>query len=190
MIARKPKVRLSTVLRFINVLLLLALVAWLARHYTESYISPKQLSDLVDGYGAFGPVFYVFVYVIIPLFFVPASLITAAAAVLWDWNWAVPLAVLGNNLCANVGFLLARVVGQERVQKLTRGHIRAYERRLEDAGIKTVALLRLFPIMPFTTLSYAAGFSRIRWPHFALGHFIGTFPGTILFILLVEVAVE
>lgn len=184
-----PPMKLWTILRFLNVLVFMGLIAYLIRRYSLTHFSPELVRDLVRGYGALAPVVFIVMYAFVPLVFLPASLLTAAAAILWSWNWALLFAVVGNNLCANLGFWIARTVGQERVQKLARGRLNGYDKKLEDGGIKSVALLRLVPVMPFTTLSYGAGFSKMRWRDFVVGHFIGTLPGTALFILLLELVV-
>lgn len=180
---------LLMILRVVFAVALLGGLAWFAREYATAHFSPSRLRLIVDQFGVLAPVVYVIVYAVAPLFFFPASLLTAAAGLLWDWRVGLLLALIGNNLCANLGFWSARALGQERIQSLTRGRLRRLDKRLEGAGFKVVAILRMLPIMPFTTLSYTAGMSRITWRDFALGHFLGTLPGTTVFIIVLEIAI-
>lgn len=181
---------LGLIVRLLAGLLLLAGLAWVARAYASAHFSPARLRDFMDNMPVSGPLVFIAVYAVAPLFLFPASLLTASAGVLWDWQWGLLFAVIGNNLCANLGFATARLLGQDRIQRLTRGKLRKYDKKLEGAGFKAIALLRMLPVMPFSTLSYTAGVSRIRWRDFALGHALGTLPGTTIFVLILEAAVE
>lgn len=180
----------TPILNLVLGLLVLGAVAWFAGEYATAHFSPSRLREIVKNVGAPAPLVFVAAYALAPLFLFPASLLTATAGLLWDWDKALMFAVIGSNLCANLGFGLARMIGQERFQRLTRGRLLRFDRKLEGAGFGAIAVLRMFPVMPFSVLSYTAGVSRIRWRDFALGHFLGTLPGMILFVSVLETVVD
>lgn len=170
---------------------MLALVAFvMAAYFTKTYasdhISPRRLRAYVMAFGPAGPIAYVMFYAVAPLLLFPATIINASAGLLWPWKYAVLLTILGSNACANLGFWLGRLLGQERVQSWIPRRYHHHDQKLAGAGVRAIAVLRLLPIMPFTALSILASVSRVRWRDYALGSFLGMLPGSIGYATLMS----
>ena len=102
----------------------------------------------------------------------PASLVVAAAGATYGMVAGSAVCTLGLWLGALLPFGLARTLLRGVVARWLARSRRA--RRLDAAllagGWRAVALLRLSPVMPFGTLSYALGASGVRWRDYCLGN--------------------
>jgi uncharacterized membrane protein YdjX (TVP38/TMEM64 family) len=106
-----------------------------------------------------------------------------AAGFFFGWAEGTVLSVLGKLLGSICAFLLAR-----RLLARGRASARAREtlgrsprlRLLADAlprgGWRTVALVRLVPLIPFKLSNYLFGWSQVRLRDFVLGTLVGTVP--------------
>jgi uncharacterized membrane protein YdjX (TVP38/TMEM64 family) len=70
------------------------------------------------------------------------------------------------------------------VEALTGPRVARVRERLERRPLLTIALARLAPGCPATILSYAAGLTRIRLRHFAVGIVIGGAPRVVAYTAL------
>jgi uncharacterized membrane protein YdjX (TVP38/TMEM64 family) len=55
-------------------------------------------------------------------------------------------------------------------------------------GWKIVALTRLSPVVPFNLLNYAFGLTNVRLRDYVIASWVGTLPGTILYVYLGSLA--
>ena len=107
----------------------------------------------------------------------------------WITSWLTQHAQRGGHFVdigANVGFFIGRTLGQDRVQRWIPRRFRRHDKRLAEAGVRNIALMRMLPIMPFTALSVLASVSRLRWRDYALGSFLGMLPGSIAYVTLMS----
>ncbi len=144
--------------------------------------SIRQLADLLTG-TAWGPVIYIIIYVLRPLIFFPATLVTVLSGFLFG-----PIGILYTILGSNSSALLAFFVGQYFGKGLldseeTAGLMQRYAQRMRQNSFETVLLMRLL-FLPYDLVHYVAGFLRIDWKAFILATIIGSVPGTISFVLL------
>ena len=144
-------------------------------------LTPAQVRTFVLSFGVWAPVIYLAVYgqPLVPL---PASIMTATAGLLFGTLWGVPAAMAGTTLRACTQFLVARLVGQEAVEKLLRGHVSKLYQTTGRIGFKTVFLVRFIPNFPFDVQNYALGFSDVRFAPYMLGTILGLIPGTIVVV--------
>jgi uncharacterized membrane protein YdjX (TVP38/TMEM64 family) len=160
--------------------------AYLVKTYAAEHVSPRRLRAAAASFGPAAPVAFVAFYAVGPLLLFPATVLNASAGLLWSWKTAVLLTVLGSNACANLGFWIGRALGQHRVQKWIPRRFHHHDKRLSEAGVRTIALLRILPIMPFSALSLLASVSSVRWKDYALGSFLGMLPGSIGYATLMS----
>ncbi len=102
------------------------------------------------------------------------------------WLYGVPGAAL--SLLAAVGsaatsFSIARALaGKAAAQALlVRPRARALADLAAEAGLVTVALVRLSPILPFTPSNAVLGLTAMRLRHLVLGTALGMAPGIVLY---------
>jgi uncharacterized membrane protein YdjX (TVP38/TMEM64 family) len=169
---------------YVFALLALAVIigaAFGVRHLVQSQFRPEDVGVWIRSFGAIGPFVFVLLLAVAPLVFIPGSLLTAAAGLAYGWQFGIIVVAIGNNLCANLGFFIARRLGRERIDKLTRGRLGKIEERLGRAKFKTILSLRVMPIAPFQLINYGAGISSVKWKDYFWATLIGTLPGTFFF---------
>ena len=144
--------------------------------------SIRQVANLLTS-TAWGPLIYIALYILRPLIFFPATLVTLLSGFLFG-----PIGILYTIIGSNSSALLAFFVGQYFGKGLldseeSAGLVQRYAQRMRDNSFETVLLMRLL-FLPYDLVHYVAGFLRIDWKAFLLATIIGSIPGTISFVLL------
>lgn len=140
----------------------------------------------VDSLGAWGPVVFILGYAIAAVAFVPGSVLTLAAGVLFGLVRGTLYSLAGATLGSSAAFLIARYAARGAIERRIAGSprlaaIAAVDKAVGREGFKIVALLRLSPIVPFSFLNYALGLTRVRFlPYLAAS--IAMLPGTLLYV--------
>jgi len=146
---------------------------------------PQIIQQWIKGYGIWGGVVYVVIYIIRPLVFFPATLLTAVSGLIFGPWWGVVYTVIGENLSANLTFLIGRFFGKEMMDRLSSKYsqFNRLDCAFRDNGFISVFIMRLTHF-PFDLVGYLSGACSLRQRDFALGTFIGILPGLITFVLL------
>ena len=145
----------------------------------------QQFINWVRGLGALGYIVYTLGYAIAGLF-LPASVLTIGAGVLFGIIGGTIVVMIGATLAATIAFVLARTVLRKRIEKMTANHpkFRAVDRAIAREGPKIVVLVRLAAVFPFLFVNYAFGLTGIRTLPYVIATFIGILPGAIAFVYL------
>jgi uncharacterized membrane protein YdjX (TVP38/TMEM64 family) len=168
-----------------------AVLGWYALSMQRSGMGPweavRQSGAFLTG-SAWGPVIYIGLYTVRPLFLFSAALLTLAGGVFFGPLWGSLYTVIGSNLGASLAYLLGRLLGSDIVvvedsdkgseAGLVEGHLRG----MRDNSFETVFLLRLM-FVPYDLVNYAAGFLKIRFWPFITATALGSLPGTVSFVL-------
>ena len=85
------------------------------------------------------------------------------------WNW------VGIFLCSLTGFLLARLLGREFVERIGGAKIQRAEKLLHRRGFMPLIAIRFLPI-PFTLVNAAAAVVGVKLPKFLAATAIGLLP--------------
>lgn len=146
----------------------------------------RSLQDYVKGLGAVGWIVYALVYALCCVLFVPASLLTLGAGVIFGLVEGTIVVVIGATLGAVASFLLARTVMRSKIEGMTAGNekFRALDRAIGKEGAKIVFLIRLSPLFPFTYINYGFGLTGVRTLPYALATLVGIIPGTFAFVYI------
>lgn len=144
-----------------------------------------QALDWIDGLGAIAPLAFILLYIIITVAFVPASVVTLGAGVVFGVIKGAMLVFVGAMLGATAAFLVGRYVARGWVAKKIAGNPRfqAIDDAIAKEGRKIIFLLRLSPVFPFNLLNYGLGLSQISLKDYVVGT-IGIFPGTVMYVYL------
>ncbi len=128
----------------------------------------------VEGWG---PLAYLVAYVLLTTVQVPATLMSIVGVVAFGFERGWLLAQLGINLAASFSYLIGRLMGLARL----RTWLEAKGVKL-DAGhsLPALIMLRFIPI-PYLWINVAAGASKVPWPAYALGTFLGLLIPTTVF---------
>jgi uncharacterized membrane protein YdjX (TVP38/TMEM64 family) len=152
-----------------------------------AYLAPAALVDWMRQLQQlpFAPLAVLCTYVLAGCV-LPITLLIVLTGMAFEPGPAIAYALGGTLLSAAVTFLLGAWLGRNAVRRLAGARINGISQRLADGGIPAVALLRLFPLAPFTVVNMVAGASHIRLRDFLLGTLIGEGPGLVLMILFVH----
>jgi uncharacterized membrane protein YdjX (TVP38/TMEM64 family) len=169
---------------------LLAVGLVLAAHYFDA---PARLRVALDGIarlGPWGPVFFALLYVAATVFFLPGSILTVGAGVVFGLARGFAIVSISATLGATAAFLVGRYLARAFIAGKIEGHpkFKAIDEAVAGEGWKIVALLRLSPVVPFNVLNYAFGVTRVSLRDYVLASWIGMMPGTVLYVYLGSIA--
>lgn len=151
-----------------------------------TFIGLQQLiEDFIERWSIMAPLAYILIYVIRPLILFPATLLTALSGALFGPVWGIAYTIVGENLSANVSYIVGRYFGKDIMESLIRRNkvIPILDRRIYENQFMSILILRLI-YMPFDMVGFMAGFRNLRQLDFALGTFFGIIPGLVTFVLL------
>jgi uncharacterized membrane protein YdjX (TVP38/TMEM64 family) len=158
--------------------------SWLWRVYTADSLA--AVADYLRGFGIWTPLASLLLMtlqsVVAPL---PGSLIASANGVVFGIWLGTLLSWLGGLLGASVAFGIARWLGGSVVQRLLgSAQLASFHSLVERDGFWAVLVARLIPLISFDLISYLAGLSTMRYPHFLLATAVGMLPGTFAWTAL------
>jgi uncharacterized membrane protein YdjX (TVP38/TMEM64 family) len=146
----------------------------------------KGFNEWVRSFGPWGVVFYIGVYALATILFVPGWILTVGAGVAFGLFWGTFTALIGATIGATFAFLIARYMARDAVSKRF-GKNKKFE-AIDDAigqqGWKMVGLLRLSPLVPFNLSNYLYGLTAIAFVPYVLATLVGILPGTVLYVYL------
>ncbi|MEW6532195.1 MAG: FAD-containing oxidoreductase [Thermodesulfobacteriota bacterium] len=142
--------------------------------------------EWTQGLGVWGPIVVALFYVVACVFFLPGSLITMGAGLLFGLAKALPAVWIGASVGACAAFLVGRTLARDWVaQKVAHNQrFAAIDRAIGREGFKIVLLLRLSPVFPFNLLNYALGLTNVSFGTYALATVIGMIPGAVMYTYL------
>jgi uncharacterized membrane protein YdjX (TVP38/TMEM64 family) len=128
-----------------------------------------------------GPLIFLGLYTVRPLFLFSASLLSIAAGLLFGPVLGVIYTILGSNASASVAYLLGRFFGQNLLSETTTG-LGRYLRGMRERSFETVFIMRLI-FLPYDLVNYLAGILKIHYLPFITASALGSLPGTLAFVL-------
>jgi len=143
----------------------------------------------VDGLGVVGGLVFILIYVIAAIAFLPGSILTLGAGVVFGVVLGSLYVFIGATLGAIAAFLVGRYLARGWISKKIEGNQKfaAIDSAVAHEGFKIVLLTRLSPVFPFNLLNYAFGVTGVSLKDYALGS-IGMIPGTIMYVYLGSLA--
>jgi uncharacterized membrane protein YdjX (TVP38/TMEM64 family) len=146
--------------------------------------SAKGIERWADGLGLAGPVLFLAAGVALNCLFVPLPVIAGAAGLVFGTVVGTAIGVLVAGLSATVHLLIGRRLAGERSGLLLGRRGAAVADFLSRRGFWAVLYVRLIPALPFNSLNYAAGLSRLRARDMFAGTAIGFAPRTFAYAAL------
>lgn len=142
----------------------------------------RENLDALGAWSAVVLVLFVVLHNIVP---VPAELLLAAAGYALGIAAGVVVMVVAWWLSALVGYALADALGRPLATRVAGAHrVERLERLLRDSSARTLVLLRLVPIVPYTGTSIACGLARVPLGRFGWTSVVGFLPMTVLCVVL------
>lgn len=143
----------------------------------------RTLKAFILSFGWWAPAVSFFLMILQTLIApLPAFVLAIVNAMVFGLFYGCLLTCVSALLAALVAFWLSRWAGRPFVERWLVGH--ALDVLSERYGAWGVLVLRLFPIISFDFVSFAAGLTAMRARHFALATFVGMFPAAVAYSLL------
>jgi uncharacterized membrane protein YdjX (TVP38/TMEM64 family) len=143
----------------------------------------------IESLGYIGGIAFMGIYIIATVAFLPGSILTLGAGVVFGIVFGAIYVFVGATLGAIAAFLVGRYIARGWVsQKIADNQkFAAIDRAVAHEGFKIVLLTRLSPIFPFNLLNYAFGVTGVSLKDYALAS-IGMLPGTIMYVYIGSLA--
>ena len=144
----------------------------------------------IDGLGASGAALFVVIYIAACVFFIPGSILTLGAGVVFGVVKGSVLVSVASTLGATAAFLVGRYLARDWVARKIEGNakFKAVDEAVAREGWKIVGLTRLSPVFPFNLLNYAYGLTRVSLRDYFFASWIGMLPGTVMYVYLGSLA--
>ncbi|MFT3773945.1 MAG: VTT domain-containing protein [Minicystis sp.] len=157
------------------VLVLLALAG--AYHFGifARFAEPRTLAETLVAMGTWGYLAFILAYTVLQPFGVPGTIFIVAAPLIWPWQTAFVLSMIGTMGASVVGFSFARFVAKDWVSARIPARLRKYDESLERSAFQTVVMLRLILWMPQVLHSFF-GVSKVGFGTHFWGSLVGYVP--------------
>ncbi|HSC86876.1 MAG TPA: VTT domain-containing protein [Polyangiaceae bacterium] len=158
----------SSSLSKVGVVALAALLVFAAYRFGvfERLGEPRELARSLVELGAGGYVAFALAYAFLQPVGIPGTLFVLAAALIWPWQSAFVLSLVGTMAASVVGFSFARFVARDWVAARIPARLHKYDEALVQRGFSTVVSIRLVFWMSQMVHAFL-GVSRIGfWTHF------------------------
>ena len=178
----------------LKVIFLLAIIAIIVYVFcnmkTLRHCTPQNIKAFVDSYGIFSPIIYIVLFTFVPLTLFPDSILAIAGGMCFGMLGGFIYTMIGALFGGTLSFFLARTLGKKVFNKFIKKDLSTLENAIKNRGFVLVFLLRLIPLFPFDVISYAAGFSGVKFKDFALATVLGIVPGIFVFINIGDKSTE
>lgn len=142
-----------------------------------------QLRDWATSLGAWFPLAFLGVHVVMTALPFPRTAFTLAAGLLFGPVVGAVIAVTASTLSALIALLAVRMLGWQ-LSEVGHPKLATIDTRLRERGWPAVLSLRLIPAVPFSVLNYAAGASAVRPLPYTVATLVGVVPGTAAVVIL------
>lgn len=143
----------------------------------------------IESVGIIGGIAFIAIYIIATVAFLPGSILTLGAGVVFGVLLGAVYVFVGATLGAIAAFLVGRYLARGWISKKIEGNQKfaAIDKAVAKEGFKIVLLTRLSPVFPFNLLNYAFGITGVSLRDYALGS-VGMIPGTIMYVYIGSLA--
>jgi uncharacterized membrane protein YdjX (TVP38/TMEM64 family) len=162
----------------------------LAAHYFNAQAYLLRSLDWISGLGAWGFLIFMFIYILACVFFLPGSILTLGAGVVFGLIEGTLIVSVSSTLGATAAFLVGRYLARDWVARKVEGNpkFKSIDDAVAREGWKIVGLTRLSPVFPFNLLNYAYGLTKVSLRDYFFASWIGMFPGTVMYVYIGSLA--
>ena len=145
---------------------------------------------LISDLGPWGPVFFIVLYILATVLFLPGLIPTMAAGLLFGVLRGTLLVSISSISGATLAFLIGRYLARDWVAGKIQGNqkFEAIDVAVAQEGWKIVGLTRLSPVFPFNLLNYTFGLTQVSLKDYFLASWIGMLPGTVMYVYIGSLA--
>ncbi len=150
----------------------------------SDYLDQEKIRLWIEHYGTLGPLIYILLYSVAPVFMLPGLPLTVVGGILFGPVRGVIYVAVGATIGATLAFLAARYMGRGWIEGFIKGgRLEELDREVEKKGWKIVAFTRLIPVFPYNFLNYAFGLTRIKLVHYIISTFFFMLPGIAAYVV-------
>ena len=159
-------------------------------YYLPGVFHPQSVEDVrrwVTGFGVWGPVVYILLYIIRPLLLFPSLLLNVAAGILFPPQLGIPCLAAGGLGSAVLLFYMARTgIGSEFLGLHGGKWGSRIHQYLSDGSknFQRMLWLRTVPLFPYDVISLVAGCTKMRLVTFVVTTLLGILPGAVAYNVL------
>jgi uncharacterized membrane protein YdjX (TVP38/TMEM64 family) len=145
----------------------------------------QQLRDILAGFGVLAPVVYTTAHMIQVIFMaIPGYAMAVVGGYLFGAVWGTAYTMVGVTLGSVIAFLIARRYGRPVVERLlTEDAVDRFDSFTEQAGVPSLFIFVLVPVLPEDVISFVAGLAHFRLWVFAVVMFLGRLPAAAVAVL-------
>lgn len=159
----------------------LLICGWLTLESTPNLLDPLVLERILQRLGIVGPLVYIGVLVLsVVISPIPGAPLAVVAGVVWGMPLAGIYSVIGGFLGSLLAYFIGRTLGHSAIYTLTSKSIYVVNQRGDRYLGWLIFFSRLFPVLPFDLVSYAAGITRLSVKIYAAATLLGMIPTTFL----------
>ncbi|MBD1877961.1 TVP38/TMEM64 family protein [Coleofasciculus sp. FACHB-T130] len=181
----------SKIKRIFGFFLVAALIPALifAAKYFNVQEQLKSALAWIDSLGFWAPLTFIVLYILATVLFIPGSILTLGAGVVFGVILGSIYVFIGATLGAAAAFLVGRYLARGWVSKQIENNpkFKVIDQAVAKEGFKIVLLTRLSPIFPFNLLNYSFGITQVSLKDYFLAS-IGMIPGTIMYVYIGSLA--
>ena len=169
----------------ITVVVLAAVIIALRQFGAVEYLkNPNKIKAWIDGFGVWGPIVYMALYVACCLFFLPGLPITIVAGLVFGSIWGTIYVSIASTIGASLAFLIARYAARDMVEGWAANNkqFQKIDKGVKEQGWRMLMITRLVPIFPFNAQNFFYGLTNIKFSTYVLVSWICMLPGTIAYV--------
>jgi len=159
-------------------------------HYFGAESLLQRALEWIKGLGPLGPIVFIATYILACVLFIPGSILTIGAGVVFGVIWGSIYVSIAATLGATSAFLIGRYLARDWVAARLEANpkFKAIDEAVAREGWKIVVLTRLSPVFPFNLLNYAFGLTRVSLRDYFFASWAGMIPGTVMYVYIGSLA--
>lgn len=147
-----------------------------------SQITEEEFRNWVTSLGIYGPLLYIIIYVLRPLIFFPAGVLSATAGFIWGPVLGFFYLQIAANISSTVEFFAARYFARDLIGRHLKGKTLKLDEKIQQHGFLTVLLIRLIPNVAWDIQNLSLGLTKVKFRDYFLATLIGIMPGSFAFV--------
>jgi uncharacterized membrane protein YdjX (TVP38/TMEM64 family) len=149
----------------------------------------RNILKWIESLGYWGGLAFIVIYVVAAVAFLPGSILTLGAGVVFGVFLGTVYVFIGATLGAITAFGVGRYLARGWISRKIADNQKfmAIDKAVAEEGFKIVLLTRLSPIFPFNLLNYAFGVTGVRFKDYAIAS-VGMLPGTVMYVYIGSLA--
>jgi uncharacterized membrane protein YdjX (TVP38/TMEM64 family) len=175
-------------LKIIIIVAVLVLIGYLlfSSGFVDIIKDPNKLQEFIEGYGIWGYLIFIGVFILVAVFSLPASAVTIVAGIAFGPILGAILALTGATLGAAAAFLVSRYLARDFIiSKFGENAVfKKIESGVEKNGTDFLMITRLVPAFPYNIQNYAYGVTNMGFMKYFVITGICMAPGAFIYAFL------